>query len=126
MTNKFGISNKKQNWFEKNKGKPVNLLMMHPPRTESGDIVDYNPEENEVILTNYIKRKYYEEEGNSQYVESDGELRIQKSNIESYELTTKEDRKGRIKNYNLELFLEEAGKREKFNELIRKNTKIIK
>ena len=93
------------NFYERNRGRAVNLY--GGVRTWSGDIVRYDEAEKMVILTKYIKRSY-SADGTSTYIESPTEMELEIRLVGERELADREDRLGRIIQYNRNLRVEEA------------------
>ena len=108
------MKTRKLDFYERNLGKAVNLFSERA--TFSGDISDYDRDRGVVVLINNIQRRYFLD-GNSCFVESSGETEIDVHIINMRENSTREDRLGRIANYNRDLLIEEAKKRKKVKNL---------
>ena len=101
MTNGYGPKQREGDFYEINRDEPVNLFSMGG-LTQSGDIVDYDKSTGIVTLGNCIQ-KVYHSDGTSEFAESVYPLEVDTSVINFRTLTTREDRLGRIVQYNQDL-----------------------
>lgn len=101
----FGAQNEEsKDFYIRNIGIPVNLFTANGT-TYSGDLARYDPDRGLVVLANSIQR-VYSRDGTSSFVESEFPFIIKESSIVSQTRTTREDRLGRIANYNKDLEIE--------------------
>ena len=82
----------------------------------SGDLIRYNPEKGVGVLTNFINR-VYEKDGSSEFKEDKHEFEFNTHLINPRIVTTREDRLGRIVQYNEDLMIEELERKKKLREL---------
>lgn len=106
------LTNGEREFYKKNIGNAVNLFGVN--LTMSRDLVDYNHSDGKVTIKNFIERKY-NEDGSSQFWENPQEIEIDTYAILSRTSTTKNDRLGRIENYNRDLMLQELEQQNKLN-----------
>ena len=115
MAKPFSMTPRELNFYERNIGNAVNLFTKDG-MTHSGDIKFYDTDNRIVVLTNYIDRKY-KLNGSVKIIESPERLELEISIIAGKQVTTKEDRSGRIVNYNQGSSIEFAEKARKLKQI---------
>ena len=100
----FGLKEKKEspNFFEDNLDKDVNLYGTSPATTYSGVLTHYSHQRQTVTLNPYIGM-VYDNKGSMQYQELHTNFEIPTEIVGAREITTREDRLGRITKYNRDL-----------------------
>ncbi len=108
----IGPKQREENFYEKNKGRAVNLLT-EKGVTTSGNIGGYDKDTGMVTLINSIER-VYERDGSSRFVEHPTEIEMHTSLFFKKFVTTRKDRLGRIVKYNVDLLIEEEERKRKY------------
>lgn len=95
-----GATQRKKDFYERNKGNPVNLFTR--TSTLSGDVGEYDRDLGILRLENTIQR-IYNSDGTSEFVEVPEDFEIDVGIVNARVVSTREDRLGRIIKYNEDL-----------------------
>ncbi len=107
-------SEEEKNFYTENVGKAVNLF--GDGTTFSGDLICIDLLKGKIVLRNFVERKY-SPDGTSCFWENPGEFELDIQKSWGRSTTTKEDRLGRIVNYNRDLIVQEIEQRKKLKDL---------
>jgi len=110
----INLQNSAKGFYTDNIGKAVNLFGDN--LTLSGDLSFFDELKGNIILNNYVHKKF-NPDGTSCFWENPGEFEISALKILGRELSTREDRLGRIAKYNRDLMVEELEHQKKLEDL---------